>query len=209
VSFCILDKSNSILKTRFRGRVDATFQHHWAFWQLHDNTDSVLALEFLLPSANQPAHQNKPMNDEGTEPCPVCEKPNNPGACITCKHYLGMYSDGEVIWSDRFEGFSDAWSRLSATSSDFYDTHGRRPPRTLKTKYRKAFKAVSGFDPEDDSASQALLGLLDLEHGPTVETNGMLSSSGHSLYLAKATDLDQLIAWLETVRLEISALCTS
>jgi hypothetical protein len=36
----------------------------------------------------------------------------------------------------------------------------------------------------------------------------MLSSSGHSLYLAKASDLDQLIARLEAVRLEVASLCT-
>ncbi len=148
------------------------------------------------------------MNDEGTEPCPVCEKPNNPGACETCQHYFGMYSDGEVIWSDRFDRFSDAWSRLSAACSDFRETHGRNPTLPIQTKYRSALKAVSGFDPEDDSASQALLGLLGLEHGPTVETDGMLSSSGHSLYLAKATDLDQLLARLEAVRMEVASLCS-
>ena len=38
-----------------------------------------------------------PMNPDGTEPCPVCQKPNNPGACETCEHYFGMYSDGDVI----------------------------------------------------------------------------------------------------------------
>lgn len=148
------------------------------------------------------------MNTDGIEPCPVCQKPNNPGACETCEHYFGMYSDGDVIWSDRFDVFSDAWSRLSEVCSDFYDTHGHRPPRPIQTKYRNALKAVGGLDPEDKSASSALLGLLNLEYGPTVETDGMLSSSGHSLYLAKASDLDQIIARLEEVRLEVASLCT-
>jgi hypothetical protein len=146
------------------------------------------------------------MNDEGTEPCPVCETPNNPRACETCQHYFGTYSDGEVICSDRFDSFSDAWSRLSAVCADFHETYSRRPPRPIQTKYRTALKAVAGLDPEDESASRALLGLLGLQYGPTVETDGMLSSSGHSLYLANATDLDPLIARLETVRLEISTL---
>jgi len=57
-------------------------------------------------------------------------------------------------------------------------------------------------------ASSALLGLLNLEYGPIVETDGMLSSSGHRLYLAKASDLDQIIARLEEVRLEVASLCT-
>lgn len=43
---------------------------------------------------------------------------------------------------------------------------------------------------------------------PTVLTDGMLSSSGHSLYLAKATDLDQLLARLEAVRMEVASLCS-
>ena len=146
---------------------------------------------------------------EETERCPVCCQTNNPGACETCAHYFGMCSDGEVIWSDRFDTFSEAWGRLSATCSDFHDMHGRRPPPAIQKDYRNTLKQVSGFDPEDDSPSQALIGLLKLEFGPTIETDGMLSSSGHSLYLAKATDLDQLIARIETVRLEISALCTS
>jgi hypothetical protein len=82
------------------------------------------------------------------------------------------------------------------------------PRRPIQTKYRTALKAVAGLDPEDESACSALFGLLGLRNGPRVETDGMLSSSGHSLYLAKASDLDHLIARLEAVRLEVASLCT-
>ena len=148
-----------------------------------------------------------PMNEE-TEQCPVCGQANNPGACETCPHYFGMHSEGEIIWSDRFDTFSEAWGRLSATCTDFHDTHGCRPPKPIQKKYRAALKPISGFNPEDDSPSQALIGLLEFQSGPTIETDGMLSSSGHSLYLAKATELDQLIAQLEAIRMEVASLCT-
>jgi hypothetical protein len=148
-----------------------------------------------------------PMNEE-TEQCPVCGQANNPGACETCPHYFGMYSEGEIIWSDRFDTFSEAWDHLSTTCSEFHDTHGCRPPKPIQKKYHAALNPISGFIPEDDSPSQALIGLLKFQSGPTIETDGMLSSSGHSLYLAKATELDQLIAQLEAIRLEVASLCT-
>lgn len=150
------------------------------------------------------------MNEEyGSESCPICGEINNPGACEVCKHYFGVFSDGEVIWSERFDVFSEAWNRLSLVCFDYLKSNGGKPNGVCQKGYRDAIALILGTDPTNCTASKGVMTLLDLRHGPTVETDGMLSSRGYSLYLANPTRLEELVARIEDVRRRIADLCSS
>lgn len=46
--------------------------------------------------------------EEGQEYCPVCKKPNCPGAMDACKHFMGNCWDGDIIWeSDLISALQD------------------------------------------------------------------------------------------------------
>ena len=145
--------------------------------------------------------------NSGDELCPICRQPVNPGACETCVHYFGMVSDGEMIWSDRFETFSDAWAELAEACETFRQTHGRRPKPLVRDAYRAAIRCVQSLDPSSTGATAALIALLPFERGPTIETEGKLSCSGYSVYLRDPEVLGRVIAAVRVARSEIVAVC--
>jgi hypothetical protein len=134
--------------------------------------------------------------EEGYEHCPVCNRVNCPGAMDHCEHYVGSYWDGQVIWSDRFQAFEQAWGELQDLVDDELGEDGLDRCRALAAKRRVGEEWFSD-GVWHVGASGALMQLMDFEEGPYVETEGMLSGSGYSLYLPIKDALEELVKSIE------------
>ena len=152
---------------------------------------------------NEPAVLLTPEGNEAQERCPICERPKSPGACDHCEHFFGSYWDGEIIWSERFEAFDSIWSKLidviheiDETAPAFREQIEKMPamPANISSVLELAVKEVS--------SSGALTEIVAFDYGPTIETDGMLSGSGYSLYLEVPELIDDAI---EKVRLLLRA----
>ena len=130
---------------------------------------------------------------ETTERCPICDSRNNPGAAIYCAHFQGMVWDGEVIWSDEYEAFDSVWSKFCELREQIEEANGEAGLDKLLSQLRKAKipNLHKGKIPTpfidcgnwyDYSARSALEQLVDFSCGEIIETDGMLSGSGYSLY---------------------------
>jgi hypothetical protein len=145
----------------------------------------------------EPEELLTPEGNEADERCPICERPNAPGACDSCEHFFGCCWDGEIIWSSEFDDFEMIWSDLLSKIEEI----GSDSPHKLRNARRRfkgtdAFSAAFQLAHEEASASEALMKLVDFQHGRTIETDGMLSGSGFSIYLADLAPFQEL---METV----------
>ena len=142
-----------------------------------------------------------PEGNQAVERCPICGRLNSPGACDRCQHFFGSDWDGDIIWSDQFDKFEDAWGGLQELMSDLAEST-RKPLNKLgKTGLEKASKIASKkgikceflkLDPVEESAASALRELVEFSKGRTIVTDGMASGSGYSLYLEEPAIVDRL-----------------
>lgn len=153
--------------------------------------------------------------EEGTEICPVCDRRNRPGEEDHCSHFFGLYWESEIIWSNRFNEFRVAWNSFVDVYSQLADLK-LDPDSTCKdvAARRKLNGDFLDFDPrelnpQDTSASDALLLLVEFWCGESITTTGMLSGSGSTLYLedpSSVADLSSHIrALVDAVREDIRA----
>lgn len=119
--------------------------------------------------------------DEGSEICPICSHVNHPGDGECCDHFLGTVWDGEFIWgSDELSEGGEVYSLLAAIQSAWDDASPDRH-REWETLLSDADIDSDALDRSDDW-TDILEEMPLIEQGPDVETDGMLSGSGYSLY---------------------------
>ena len=151
-----------------------------------------------------------PEGNNATERCPICGRLNSPGAVDHCVHYFGSYWDGEIIWSEKFEAFDDAWDTLCEVIYALEES----TPGTRK-EIRKITKASPQYDKiikcalDEESSSSALINLVSFDKGRTIETDGMLSGSGYSMYLKESSCLQSAIAEIFTLIPLLSNIATT
>lgn len=140
--------------------------------------------------------------EEGEEYCPICERLNFPGAMDACEHYFGNCWDGEIMWSnDAFDVFSKAWSELVQMIEEEVGPVHEDPLLFCKSVALQQ-QLSAEFLCEDllqSRESSALEQLVEFSQGDCVETDGMLSGSGYSLYLESTQPVDQLVARIRAV----------
>ena len=152
---------------------------------------------------NEPVVLLTPEGNEAQERCPTCERPNSPGACDHCEHFFGSYWDGEILWSERFEAFDSIWSELIDVIHEIDETSPAFREQIEKMPAMHAdISSVLELAVKEVSSSGALTEMVAFDHGPTIETDGMLSGSGYSLYLEVPELIDDAI---EKVRLLLRA----
>jgi len=151
-----------------------------------DNDDPEIEFEEVLMTPN---------GNEARERCPICNRPNSPGACDTCEHYFAAYWDGDIIWEigEGYQKFSEAWGLLLGVIYEtvlFQNQDHQKTKSDLwkdcqnKAKENKAWdEIINNNDPMDMEPAEAFLNLIPYLSGPTIETDGMLSGSGHSIYM--------------------------
>ena len=135
-----------------------------------------------------------PQGNEAVERCPLCARLNSPGAVDHCKHYFGSYWDGEIIWSDRFGAFEEAWDGLMGLIEEL----GMLRDEPLEACKRRAEEhgLPSKFlriVPEEPSASSALVELIEFTGGPEQVSDGMAGGAGHSLYIEDHSPVTELL----------------
>jgi hypothetical protein len=148
-----------------------------------------------------------PEGNKADEQCPICKRFNSPGACDTCAHFFGAYWDGDIIWSDQFEEFSDEWIALVEMVDELTPSLSKSWKELLQlTKAGISTLKLEALDPSDLSAARALMELVAFDSGPRIVTDGMLSGEGRSLYLKNATVIPQTISEIRSIRQSIEAL---
>ena len=144
-------------------------------------------------------------NDE-VEQCPFCRRLNSPGACGTCEHFFGSCWDGEIIGSDTFEGFATEWSELGALAWEL-GVLGKSWKQLLRlAKLGKDASMLAQLDPNDVSATSALMGIIDFTSGLKIVTDGMLSGEGHSVYIKDAAAISKVISTVGRIRGKLEGL---
>jgi hypothetical protein len=147
-----------------------------------------------------------PNGEEATETCPICDRPNNPGACDHCGHFWGACWDGDIIDSDGFDQFEKIWDQIvcSVSESDFILNNEElflEKIAKLHPKYETIVKRAL----EGESATSMLLELVNFSQGPDIETDGMLSGSGYSLYLDERSSFEDALSLLHNVYQQINS----
>ena len=144
--------------------------------------------------------QLTPSGEEAVEQCPICGRRNNPGACDACVHFFGSYWDGEIIWSDQFNDFSEVWGELGRVTEELYRSIEKGWKDLLQLVGTANCESKFGtLDPSDFSASKALMELVEFESGPEIVTEGMLSGEGHSLYLKSDSVISETLAEIRLI----------
>jgi hypothetical protein len=155
-----------------------------------NDADSDLAGSPLTPEGNK-----------ADEQCPICKRFNSPGACDTCPNFFGAYWDGDIIWSDQFEEFSDEWIALGEMVDELTQSLSKSWKELLQlTKAGISTLKLEALDPSDLSAARALMELVAFDSGPRIVTDGMLSGEGRSLYLKNAAVIPQTISEIRSIR---------
>jgi hypothetical protein len=146
-----------------------------------DNDDPEMELEELLMTPN---------GNEARERCPICNRPNAPGACDACNHYYAAYWDGELMWEvdESLENFHKEWENLQIVLDEVEESSSKAVGDTWLIC--KEFATSSGFDPVflsldpfETSSTEAFCEIVPFNSGPTIETDGMLSGAGYSIYM--------------------------
>ena len=136
------------------------------------------------------------VDSTGQEKCPICQRLNSPGADDTCEHFIGCIWDGDLIWGD-FEAFQMAHSALRE-QWEAAEEKGHKAIQRLK-----ALCAENSIDPgllaNEAPAATVLEDMGCFQSGDDIETDGMLSGSGHAIYHQDAKILARLTAQLKSV----------
>ena len=141
-----------------------------------------------------------PEGNDATERCPICGRLNSPGAIDHCVHYFGSYWDGEIIWSKEFKAFDDAWNTLCEVICALEEsTPGARKNFRKITKASPRYAKIIKCALDEESSSSALINFVSFDEGRTIETDGMLSGSGYSMYLKESSCLQSTIAEILTL----------
>lgn len=136
-----------------------------------------------------------PNGNDATERCPICERFNNPGAVDSCEHYCGSTWDGEIIWFDKYDRFSDEFARFVEIRDEiervFRDVGQVFIERVLLEEaiLNRLTKVGSWWE---DTPATVLESILEFQYGSMVETDGMLSGAGRSLYLVNPKMIDRV-----------------
>lgn len=121
--------------------------------------------------------------EEGFEYCPLCNRLNQPGAMDHCDHYVGSYWDGEIIWSNHYDQYATEWGVLSSLIEDIQARDEGVEFEQLLLNFSDTTKEMIRLaDSQWSSSAGAISELENFSEGPFVETSGMCSGSGWSLY---------------------------
>jgi hypothetical protein len=154
-----------------------------------------------------PGSQLTPNGEKAVEQCPICGRLNNPGACDACVHFFGSYWDGEIIWSDQFNDFSEVWRALGTVTEQLALSIEKGWEELLQhVGTADAESKFERLDPADFSASKALMELVEFESGSRKVTDGMLSGEGHSLYLKSETVISQALSEIRLILEKLESL---
>jgi hypothetical protein len=146
-----------------------------------------------------------PDGNQADEQCPICQRFNSPGSCDTCAHFFGSYWDGDIIWSDQFEEFSDEWTALGELADELTESLDKSWKEIVQlTQTGINTPNLAALDPSDLSASSALMELVDFDSGPVIVTDGKLSGEGKSLYLKNANVIERTISAIRLIRQSLS-----
>lgn len=147
------------------------------------------------------------MDDEALNPdveyCPICERRNEPGADDTCEHFIGVVFDGDLIWGqlEKNERFKDTWTELQEVWFALCEK-----PRARRKELRSLCQAL-GVDPHwleaEESPADVLRKMSSFWRGPVVESDGMASGSGYSLYHPDSAIVAALTDRLEQLALQL------
>lgn len=111
-------------------------------------------------------------DDDESEACPLCNRRNVPPESDVCAHWLGLWLDGRLEWSEH--SFEDEWNDAVSAVEDLSKRAQRAVARRLTIESEKrAFKALRQHDPGwwvEDCGT--------LEHDPV----GLFGDSGSSVY---------------------------
>ena len=131
-----------------------------------------------------------PNGNEARDRCPICNRPNAPGAGDTCAHYYAAYWDGELTWEvdDSLENFHKEWEYLQNVLDEVEESSSKAVGDTWLIC--KEFAASNGFDPVflaldpfETSSTEAFCEIIPYICGPNILTNGMCSGEGYSIYM--------------------------
>jgi len=131
-----------------------------------------------------------PNGNEARERCPICNRPNSPGACDTCDHYYAAYWDGELTWEvdDSLENFHKEWECLQNVLDEVEESS----PKVVGDTWLicRKFAATNGFDPAfleldpfETSSGEAFCEIVPFISGPNILTDGICSGEGYSIYM--------------------------
>lgn len=127
---------------------------------------------------------NENESTDGEETCPICGRRNNPGCDDTCQHFIGAVWDGDLIWGQFDGGGSNKFHEALAAVQEHWDavseTNAKNRQR-LKV-FCKAAALDSTLLEKAASAAEILEAMSVFSRGDPVETDGMLSGSGYTLY---------------------------
>jgi hypothetical protein len=151
-------------------------------------------MAMTLPEDEDDEQDDSDDSADGVERCPICDRANDPGADDACAHFFGRLWDGDVLWSDDFATFADAWSELTSAVEEAGATHDK-PLSACRDCARQAGLPVALLRRSllDASAANVLVELVDFWEGESVATSGMLGGSGYSLYLASREPVSALV----------------
>jgi hypothetical protein len=134
------------------------------------------------------------MNDDSeseVEECPICARCNLPGEDDTCEHFIGAVWDGELMWGQ--------WERQPGHDFQKALAEVQELWREASPKRRRGWVALLDsialqrrLLDDEASATEVLENWGDYDEGPPVETDGMMSGAGHSLYHRDAKILQSL-----------------
>jgi hypothetical protein len=142
-----------------------------------------------------PDDPRTPNGEEAVEKCPICNRWNSPGACDACEHFFGSYWDGDIIWDHTYEfEYSEAWGFCDSVKS----IRESDPNTTAKLfkELGETHQMPDGWlnDVEQElSAREFLEKHNDFSCGKTIETGGMLSGSGYSLYHENPEEVEEFM----------------
>jgi hypothetical protein len=142
-----------------------------------------------------------PEGNEARERCPICNRPNAPGACDTCNHYYAAYWDGELTWEvDESLGyFHKEWEHLQSVLDEVEESSSKAIGDTWLIC--KEFAASNGFgpvflalDPFETSSTEAFCEIVPYISGPNIQTDGMCSGEGYSIYMEERSVVETAVA---------------
>ena len=160
--------------------------------------------------ANDPDDLSGKLTPEGNnavESCPFCCRLNSPGACDACEHFFGSYWDGEIIYSETFEEFATEWSELGTLVLELEESLGKSWKQLLRlAKLGRDASMLAQLEPNDVSATSALMEIVAFTSGPKIETDGMLSGEGHSVYVKDPATIPKVISAVGSIRVKLEGM---
>lgn len=133
-----------------------------------------------------------PLDPDTEERCPICRRRNNPGEENCCEHFLGIWLDNELIWSNPGYEFDRAFRHAQGATEDLNtrETAAIRK-RLFRSEHRVALDALIAGE-KDWWQSNAF---CFVEHAP----RGIFGDAGPSIYQSSPESFAGVLQALEHI----------